>query len=317
MNFQPVDRLPRWEWAMWWDKTIARWRAEGLPAKLEGVFEITQYFGLDPYQQFWLSTTDDTIEAIQHHVEGSVGGMDDYMRIRPRLFPAHEKSIEEMRPWAAKQAKGDAVVWITLGGFFWFPRTLLGFEHLMYGFYDMPELIHRINQDLLSFNIGLLEKMAGVCRPVFMTLAEDMSYNHGSMISQAVFREFLAPYYRKLLNQAKDMGIFVIADTDGDVTGMVPWLLDVGVDGILPLERQAGVDGNRLGETFPTLRMVGHFDKMVMDKDEGTIRAEFERLLPLMRRGGFIPQRGPSDPSRRIHGPVPAVPAAVRRIYFI
>jgi len=24
MNFQPVDRLPVWEWAMWWDKTIAR-----------------------------------------------------------------------------------------------------------------------------------------------------------------------------------------------------------------------------------------------------------------------------------------------------
>ena len=30
MNFQPVDRLPRWEWAMWWDKTIERWHAEGL-----------------------------------------------------------------------------------------------------------------------------------------------------------------------------------------------------------------------------------------------------------------------------------------------
>ena len=25
MNFQPVDRLPVWEWAMWWDKTIERW----------------------------------------------------------------------------------------------------------------------------------------------------------------------------------------------------------------------------------------------------------------------------------------------------
>jgi hypothetical protein len=23
MDFQPVDRLPRWEWAMWWDQTIA------------------------------------------------------------------------------------------------------------------------------------------------------------------------------------------------------------------------------------------------------------------------------------------------------
>jgi hypothetical protein len=26
MNFQPVDRLPRWEWAMWWDETIHRWQ---------------------------------------------------------------------------------------------------------------------------------------------------------------------------------------------------------------------------------------------------------------------------------------------------
>jgi hypothetical protein len=48
MNFQPVDRLPMWEWAMWWDETIARWRTEGLPAELTAVFDIAQDFGLDP-----------------------------------------------------------------------------------------------------------------------------------------------------------------------------------------------------------------------------------------------------------------------------
>ena len=60
MNFQPVDRLPRWEWAMWWDETILRWHGEGLPRELKfsQVFEIAQHFGLDPYQQFWFSTTD-------------------------------------------------------------------------------------------------------------------------------------------------------------------------------------------------------------------------------------------------------------------
>ena len=62
-NFQAVDRLPRWEWAMWWDQTIARWKTEGLPTELESVFDIAQYFGLDPYQQYWFSTTDATIEA--------------------------------------------------------------------------------------------------------------------------------------------------------------------------------------------------------------------------------------------------------------
>ena len=32
-----------------------------------------------------------------------------------------------------------------------------------------------------------------------MTFAEDMSYNHGPMLSKALFDEFLAPYYRRLV----------------------------------------------------------------------------------------------------------------------
>jgi hypothetical protein len=32
MDFQPVDRLPRIEWAVWWDQTIDRWCSEGLPS---------------------------------------------------------------------------------------------------------------------------------------------------------------------------------------------------------------------------------------------------------------------------------------------
>ena len=160
MNFQGVDRLPRWEWAMWWDETIARWKQEGLPAELDGVFEIAEYFGLDPYQQFWFSTTDTTIEAVQHHVEGIVSNMDDYLRLRGRFFPDHAAAIEAMRPWAGRQARGEAVVWITLEGFFWFPRTLMGFTKISLAFYDQPELLHRINQDLADFNLKILEGVA-------------------------------------------------------------------------------------------------------------------------------------------------------------
>lgn len=31
-----------------------------------------------------------------------------------------------MKPWLELQNKGDAVIWITLEGFLWFPRTLMG-----------------------------------------------------------------------------------------------------------------------------------------------------------------------------------------------
>jgi uroporphyrinogen-III decarboxylase len=99
----------------------------------------------------------------------------------------------------------------------------------------------------------------------------------------------MTQYYRQLLARLKEMNAVVIVDTDGNVTNLVPWLQDVGVDGVLPLERQAQVDGLALRERYPTLRMVGHYNKLVMHRGEAAIRDEFERLVPLMRSGGFLP----------------------------
>jgi hypothetical protein len=310
MSFQPVDRLPRWEWAMWWDQTIARWHHEGLPGELRfsQVFDIAQHFGLDPYQQFWFSTTDPTIEATQHHVEGVVSNMDDYLRVRPQLFPNHDAAIAGMAAWAERQQRGEAVVWCTLEGFFWFPRTLMGFEKLMFAFADQPELLHQINRDLLAFNLSLLDKIFAACVPTFMTIAEDMSYNHGPMISKRTFEDFVAPYYRELMPRLRERNIIPLVDTDGDVTRLVPWFEAVGVNGVLPLERQANVDGMALRQRYPRLLMVGHFDKMTMTRGEAAMRAEFERLTPLMRTGGFIPSVDHQTP--------PGVPLEQYRVYL-
>ena len=51
MNFEPVDRLPRIEWAGWWNKTTDRWREEGLPEALSNAAAIREHLGLDPYRQ--------------------------------------------------------------------------------------------------------------------------------------------------------------------------------------------------------------------------------------------------------------------------
>ncbi len=215
--------------------------------------------------------------------------MDDYLNVRPRLFPQHAQAIELMRPWAARQAAGEAVVWITLEGYFWFPRTLMGFTKISLAFYDQPELIHQINEDLTEFNLKILDQVERTCVPTFATIAEDVSYNNGPMISERHFDEFIAPYYRRLVPRLQELGAVILVDTDGDVTRMAPWLLREGIRGVLPLERQAGVDGMTLRKQFPQLCMVGHFDKMTMNKGEEAMRREFERLRPLMASGGFIP----------------------------
>lgn len=290
MAFQPVDRLPRWEWAMWWDKTLARWLTEGLPGSLgDDVFAIHDYFGLDPYKQFWFGTTDPSRDAAQNRVEGCVSNMEDYRRIGPDLFPDHSAALAQLAPWFRRQTEGDAVLWITLEGFFWFPRTLMGFTRLMLAYYDQPELIHRMNQDLLDFNLRLLDQIDKMGQPTFVTVAEDMSYNSGPMVSREICERFLSPYYHRMLERTSEMNMLTFIDTDGDVTGLIPWLQSLGIHGVLPLERQAGVDGMILRQEFPMLRMIGHFDKMVMPRGEAAMRAEFDRLAPLATMGGFIP----------------------------
>ena len=288
MEFRPFDRLPRIEWAGWWDQTIDRWRNEGLPA-LGDAFQIRQYLGLDPYWQHWFAHHGPACPEPKQHGLGIIQSADDYAAIRPHLYPPADEAIKRLEPWGHRQQRGEVVVWITLEGFFWFPRTLLGIENHLYAFYDQGELLHRINRDLAEFHVRVLHGLARVCRPAFMTFAEDMSYNLGPMLSRKLFEEFLAPYYRQVVPAAKELGMHLLVDTDGDCSELIPWLEQVGIDGVLPLERQAGVDANSLRRRHGRLLMIGHFDKMVMNRGRGAIRKEFERLLPAMRSGGFIP----------------------------
>ena len=69
-----------------------------------------------------------------------------------------------------------------------------------------------------------------------------MSYNNGPMISKALFDEFLAPFYKKVIPVIHEYGVPVFIDSDGDITMAVDWYASVGADGMFPLERQAGVD---------------------------------------------------------------------------
>ena len=118
--------------------------------------------------------------------------------------------------------------WFTLEGFFWFPRTLLGIEPHLYAFYDRPELLHRMNQDQVDFSLRLLERLFRRYRPEFMTFAEDLSYNHGPMLSRELFDEFLVPCYRQLIPVLHEHGVKVFVDSDGDVSECLGWFRDAG-----------------------------------------------------------------------------------------
>ena len=281
MGFKPFDRLPILEWAGWWGDTIDRWHNEQLPADLTDRYDICKHFGLDVYKQLWYRPDGPSCPRPASHGAGIMATEADYEALLPKLYLTNIVDAKQWEKRAAEQASGEVVLWFTVDGFFWFARKLLGIERHLYAFYDQPELMHRINDDLTDWILTIVEQICAICTPDFMTFAEDMSYNNGPMLSKDLFDEFMRPYYDGVIPALRKHGVIPVIDSDGDITTAAHWFEEAGLEGILPLERQAGVDMARLRRELPTMKFIGHFDKMTMNKGEAAMRAEFERLLPV------------------------------------
>lgn len=293
MNFEKTDRLPVMEWAGWWGDTLNRWYDEGLSREIPWD-RIQTHLGLDFIRRIWMPLETPDCPRPASHGAPLIYTSEDYDAFKKYLYPNEthknwQNKVGILKDLKEEHDRGDAVLWYSYDGFFWFPRVLLGIENHLYSFYDEPELYHRICSDLADYIISQLPVIYSICSPEFMVISEDMSYNNGPMLSEELFDEFLLPYYRRIIPEIKKYGTKVIIDTDGDVSMMIPWLMRAGIDGVLPLERQAGVDINRLRELYPEFLFIGGFDKMTMPRGEEAMRAEFERLLPAMRSGGFVP----------------------------
>lgn len=289
---KPIDRLPAIEWAPWWNLTVDRWRAEGVPAEaLATVAHLQEYFGLDLCVQTNVSPRTADTPTAKVFGEGVLLDEADYERIKPTLFPSPETKVTDGHFAYLRRLREekDALLFFTVEGAFWFPRVLMGIEDHFYSFYDQPQLYHRMCEDYADWLERLFDYVFSRFHFDFMTFAEDMSYNNGPMLSRDHFDEFLAPFYKRVIPLAHKHGIPVLIDSDGDVTLAVDWYASVGADGIFPLERQAGVDVSSYIQKQPDLLYLGHFDKMCMKHGEEAMRAEFERLLPSMRAGKFLP----------------------------
>jgi len=269
--------FPVIEWAGWWNLTYENWLRQGAPANTD----LRVWYDLDEHHQIWYAPNRQSGISIANEA--------DYDRILPDLYPRPQFDPSAMEYRRKRQESGDAFLWLTLEGPFWYPRTLFGIERHLYAFYDQPALMKRINMDLAEFNIKVIEAMCEYYAPDFMTFAEDMSYNHGPMISYDMMDEFMRPFYLQVTPELTKRGIIPMIDSDGFIEPLIPWFEGVGIQGILPLERMAGVDVNRIRKNHLQWKMIGGFDKTVMHLGEDRIRQELERIKPAILGGYYIP----------------------------
>jgi uroporphyrinogen decarboxylase len=121
---------------------------------------------------------------------------------------------------------------------------------------------------------------------------EDMAYRNGPLISPAMFREFMLPYYKRMTGFLRDHGVdIVIVDSDGDMSLLLELFVEGGVTAMLPFEVRAGMDVLKVRrELGKRMAIIGGIDKHELAKDRAAIDRELlTKLPPLLKTGGFVP----------------------------
>ena len=287
------------------------------------VYEYEQYLGLDgvkrmafriPFQSFEEEIIEQTgtytlkrdfdgwkrkyykNSNLVQEIQPIVRDMEDWKALKTKAIEELEKyctdeNIKEIYgQFKEGHEAGDFSIRFRISGFFWTPRQLLGIEEHMLAFYDIPEVIAEMNQFILDTYIKYLGKIFDIIKPEVILLEEDLSGSNGPMLSPDTFDEFVGAYYKELFPFLKSKGVKnIFVDTDGDFNKLIPNFIKAGVDGFLPMDVNAGMDIVEVRKKYPDLKFIGAFNKLKIAEGGEAIEKEFERLLPVIRQGGYVP----------------------------
>lgn len=191
--------------------------------------------------------------------------------------------------------QGRVIVQQIVGGYMYL-RSLIGPLELLYKFYDDPELIHDCMQAWFNLADAVVERHQRYVTLDELFIAEDICYNHGTLISPDMIREFLFPYYRQLIINIKkrqldkSRHLYFQVDTDGYAIPAIPLYREIGMDYMSPFEVASGCDVVQIGKDYPDLLIRGGFDKRILSAGKDAIDREVDRIMPVMKsRGGYIP----------------------------
>ena len=326
LRFEEPDRPFFFPTIGFWQETIARWHGEGLPRAVfhdvpaylyfdfdhwlpfpigdheqpglfplfmprviekKGKYEIYRDHGGKIYKRFT-----DGSSSIPQFLEAPVKTLDDFRALRWRLRPDFPgRCANPVFDLLSAYARVRGVpLGALFSGLFGFHRHLLGVETLMTAYFDTPELLHAMSRQWVRLCRGCIRRLRKRYGIGLVMFWEDMCFRSGPLISPRTFREFITPYYKIVIDDARDQGIeFFWVDTDGDCTLVLPLFQEVGVNVLYPFEVQAGMDIRTVRENHPRLGILGGLDKRTLALDKEAIEEEVLSKAPaLLRAGGYI-----------------------------
>lgn len=317
MNYRGADRMPVVHWGGW-PETMERWYSEGLPreANIHEILGTKPHWafvganaGLFPlFEEQTLSETSDSRtyrdvygvvcqawkkhSNIPHYIDFTLKTPRDWeQHYKWRLQPDPGRIPADLDARVARAVASGLPIALDTGSLMGWIRDWLGVENLAYFMYDHRDVFAEMVMTIADLVCWVADQVLPKVQADFGFGWEDICGRSGPFVSPDIFRECVAPGYLKIRNKLEQYGVHLYGiDSDGDVSALLkPWL-DAGVNLQFPIE--VGVwkaDGMAFRKMYgKDLRIIGHFDKMTLERSHAAVTAELQRLIPLMKDGGYM-----------------------------
>ena len=175
------------------------------------------------------------------------------------------------------------------------PCILRGMENVLLDMAERPELAHYLLEKFTAFYCEELTRALEATRGGLQLYCEwsDYGTQRGLLISVPMWREFAAPYLRRLIQVCHSGGVKFMLHSCGSVHKLVPEFIAIGVDVLDPIQvRAAGMDPAELKRRFgDQISFHGAVDiqrTLPFGTPDDVRREVIERVRTLGANGGYI-----------------------------
>jgi len=298
-----------------WTTTIARWRREGLPAKVSPA-EFFDYefvrLGADLSFRFPTKMLEETDEYRIHMdangrtlknwkgststpmlVDYKVKTRDDWEQHKHRLTADPSRINWDAMEQGYKRAKEQGKFFCYSGGAGYQASTgKISLEHMLMAMAADPEWIKDVIDTGVEMTLGLFKMLIDEGYEFDgYWCSDDLGYRNGLMFGPQEFRDLVMPAHKRLCDFCHENSIFAILHSCGNFNEVVPELIEIGWDCLQPLEVKAGMDVIQLKREYgDKIAFMGGIDVRVMaDGTDEELEDEIGKKITISKEnGGYI-----------------------------
>ncbi len=185
---------------------------------------------------------------------------EDLARLSHRVPDATEDTFALLDKYQKAVSGTDIGLFVLTGAFMTHAYdSLFGFEDFMYLLYDDLGLIEDVLELQTEYYVQVSKRLVDYDL-TFFYVGDDVAFKSGTLFHPDLLRRIWLPRIARIMEPAVERDIPILFHSDGNIWELIPDLLDVGMDGLNPIEPY-GMDIHEVKRRFgDTLTLVGNLD---------------------------------------------------------